>query len=573
DEPWTEYSATGLTAPVGDHNGTPVHVTLGDSPPHLLVGGPTGSGKTNFLYVLIGALAARYGPDELEFYLLDFKEGVSFARFAGGRRDPSWLPHARLVGVNVNKDREFGLALLRFLAEQLRVRAEAARRHEATKLEELRAVDRTGRWPRIVAVIDEFQYLFHQRDRVSAEAVSLLEDLARRGRSQGIHLVLSSQDTSGIQALWGRSAIVAQFTGRVALPRARRVLAEDNPQADLLPRWHAVVNAESGARTGNQIARLPDAGRGGALDALQARLWEHRPAGRPGPRLFDGDVVPTLAGSADFARLTRLSGSGRRSPAALVGQLIDVDGSAATVRLSRTPGRNCAVIGTRVTETCDILVSMALSLARQHEPGEASFDLGCLDEDAAEVAECLQIRLRKDGHEAACHDLDRIRPLLASAAADVEAAITDETGRRIRPRYLVLFAVDMANALLAARNSRTGRSGLDNLRHLVRRGPEVRTHVLGWWRTVARLKEDLGGLGARLDDIGAWVALDVQGAELAPLPGGQLASWSPRRRRALFFDRSVHSGPRPVIPFDTASCLDGDPLDGPPDGSGDGAAR
>lgn len=550
-ELWTECSAAGLAAPVGDdQSGGLVNVSLGDSPPHALVSGPSGSGKTNFLYVLIGSLTARYGPDELELYLLDFKEGVSFARFARGRKDPSWLPHARLIGININEDREFGLALLHFLAEEMRRRAEAAKSHEATKLEELRAEDPGARWPRIVAVIDEFQYLFHQRDKVSAEAVTLLEDLARRGRSQGIHLILSSQDVSGIEALWGKSAIVAQFTLRVALPKARRVLADDNQAADLIPRWHAVVNPESGARSGNQVVRLPDAGRRGALDALQARLWERRPADLPEPRLFDGDVVPTLDESADFAALAP---GGRRSPVALVGQLIDVAGSAAGVRLSRAPGRNCAVIGTRVEETCDVLASMALSLARQHEPGDARLDIGCLDEDAVDAADALYTRLHKDGHDVEWHDLDKIRPLLADAAGCVDAAIGDETGRRTRPRYLVLFAVDVANALLQAKSRDTGRSGLDNLRQVVRRGPEVRTHVLGWWRSVARLKEDLGGATARLDDIGAWVALDVQGGELSPLPGGQLLTWFPRQRRALFFDRSVHSRPHLVIPFDTSS--------------------
>ncbi len=50
--------------------------------------------------------------------------------------------------------------------------------------------------------------------------------MARRGRSQGIHLVLASQDVSGIEAFWGRPAIFEQFVLRIALPRARRVLAE-----------------------------------------------------------------------------------------------------------------------------------------------------------------------------------------------------------------------------------------------------------------------------------------------------------------------------------------------------------
>ena len=84
-------------------------VTLSDYPPHALIAGPSGTGKTNLIYAWMGALAARYSPAELAFYLLDFKEGVSFARFAPGRRDQSWLPHVRLVWVNVDTDQEFGL--------------------------------------------------------------------------------------------------------------------------------------------------------------------------------------------------------------------------------------------------------------------------------------------------------------------------------------------------------------------------------------------------------------------------------------------------------------------------------
>ncbi|HEY0804331.1 MAG TPA: FtsK/SpoIIIE domain-containing protein, partial [Pseudonocardiaceae bacterium] len=175
---WQQESAAGLVTTVGRRDGIPVDVVLGDSSPHALIGGPSGSGKTNFLYMLLGGLTARYSPDELELYLLDFKEGVSFAQFTPGRRDPTWLPHARLVGVNVNADREFGVALLKFLADTMRDRADAAKRHEVTKLEELRAEDPTGRWPRIVAVIDEFQYLFAERDAVATAAARLLEDVA-----------------------------------------------------------------------------------------------------------------------------------------------------------------------------------------------------------------------------------------------------------------------------------------------------------------------------------------------------------------------------------------------------------
>jgi hypothetical protein len=89
--------------------------------------------------------------------------------------------------------------------------------------------------------------------------------------------------------------------------------------------------------------------------------------------------------------------------------------------------------------------------------------------------------------------------------------------------------------------------GMD-LRELLHTGPERGVHVLGWWRGVGRLRDSLGGLGARFDAIGAWVALDVQGADLAPLCPAP-ATWYPRPRRALFFDRSTHRVPEVVLPY------------------------
>ncbi|GGM75200.1 cell division protein FtsK [Longimycelium tulufanense] len=543
-ERWNARSTTGLQTPIGYYDGQQVWLTLGDASPHVLVGGPSGSGKTNFLYAMLGGLAARYSPDELELYLLDFKEGVSFAQFTPGRKDPSWLPHARLVGVNVNTDREFGLALLRFLTHEMRRRADAAKQHEVTKLEELRAEDPTGRWPRIVAVIDEFQYLFAERDGVTSRAVALLEDVARRGRSQGIHLVLSSQDVSSIEAFWGKPAIFEQFILRVALPKARRVLADNNEVAMELPRRHAVVNHESGVRLGNQVARIPDATRRGTFDVLQAELWRARHPGLAEPRLFDGSHVPHLAELADFRALE----PGRRqAPVVLLGQVIDVAGSAARTTLARSPGRNVATLGSAVRDAGRVLASAALSLARQHSPGDALFTIACLVDDALGPGQRLQRELKESGHDADLVDLDGIRGFLDEISERLTARLSSSGGDRDRPHYLVLYAVDAAQSLLEKKEPGSLKSGVDSLRQVLRHGPELGTHTVGWWRGVQRLKStfSLGGL----DDIGAWVAFDVHGTELTALAAGQLIGWSPRPGRGLFFDRFAHTRPEVVIPF------------------------
>ena len=123
-------------------------------------------------------------------------------------------------------------------------------------------------------MIDEFQYLFGERDAVTNQAVQLLEDLARRGRSQGIHLVLASQDVSGIQAFWMRPAIFEQFVVRIGLPEA----PHDNHREQRRHHAHSragthVVNHRVRCAPGNEILRIPEAGcqgRGGP------RCWNTR---------------------------------------------------------------------------------------------------------------------------------------------------------------------------------------------------------------------------------------------------------------------------------------------------------
>ncbi|ASU77432.1 cell division protein FtsK [Actinopolyspora erythraea] len=553
---WTQDSTGGLTAPVGFFEGEPVRISLGDTSPHTLIGGPSGSGKTNFLYGMLGSLAARYSPDELEMYLLDFKEGVSFAQFTPGSRDPSWLPHARLVGVNVNTDREFGLALLRFLATEMRRRADAAKEQEVTKLEELRQRDPQGRWPRIVAVIDEFQYLFAERDAVSSQAATLLEDVARRGRSQGIHLVLASQDVSGIEAFWGKPAIFEQFILRVALPKARRVLVDNNTTALELPRWHAVVNHESGVKHGNEVVRVPDATASETFDSLQHRLWERhlwetgRRNARP-PRLFDGSHLPGLTGTADFEELRPAA---PRRPRVLLGQVIDVRGTAAALSFERSPGRNLAVLGSAQQDATAVLGAGAVSLGRQFSPGNAEFTVATLNEDTAEDAWAVAGTLREDGHTVTFIGPSELEDTLRELSESVdERGGAPAGGSETVPRYLLLYAVDAVQSMLERKDPESRTSGLDRLRKVLKQGPECGVHTIGWWRSAQRLRNTLG-MGPT-DDVGAWVAFDVQGQELSPLAAGQPITWSPRVHRGLFFDRSVHSHPEVVLPFDLTEAV------------------
>jgi hypothetical protein len=271
----------------------------------------------------------------------------------------------------------------------------------------------------------------------------------------------------------------------------------------------------------NRIVRLPDAGDRGSWRGLQRRLWHERPDGCEPPRLFDGDAVPRLPDAYRPSGRVPSGGLVGSSPGAVLGERIDVAARPARLRLGRMPGRNLAVLGTRTDEACDVLASAALSLAAQ---GPAHFSVVCL----APEAEPAAARLVAELPESDWYDADDLAQLFEVPSDGI-------------PHYVLGYGLD-------------GAPHQEELRILLADGPARRTHLLGWWRSVARLRAGLGGPDARLDAIGAWVALDVHGADLGPLcPQPFGPTWSPRTRRALFFDRSVHRVPEVIIPYEVNS--------------------
>jgi hypothetical protein len=306
------------------------------------------------------------------------------------------------------------------------------------------------------------------------------------------------------------------------------VLAETNPAAESLPRYHAVVNADSGAYPANRVVRVPAAGDRDSWNELQHRLWRRRPADLTAPRLFDGDAVPRLGDSPDFQRLSPAASV--PAPTMLLGETIDVTSRSARTGLRRAPGRNLAVLGTRVDEACAVLGTAARSLAAQFAPGAARFSVACLDPDAGAAVDALRAELNPA--DTGFYDHTDVDWLLEDTAAAAE----DAPGER--PHFLFLYAVD---AIPAHGGS---------VRRILRQGPERRIHLMGWWRGAALLRDTLGGQASRTDAIGAWVALDVHGSELAPyFPGAGAPAWYPRPWRALHFDRSVHRGADVIIPY------------------------
>ncbi len=186
---WTKSSQYEVSVPVGwDINHKEVCFEIGKDQNHMLICDHSGSGKSNFLHVLIQNLAFYYAPDEVQLFLLDYKEGVEFNAYT----DPI-LEHARLVSVASSVG--FGVSFLSWLCGEMEKRSNLFKQFKVKDLSDYRKHEKM---PRLIVVIDEFQVLFSDKStQVKGSVERSLNTLLKKGRSYGVHLVLATQTMRG----------------------------------------------------------------------------------------------------------------------------------------------------------------------------------------------------------------------------------------------------------------------------------------------------------------------------------------------------------------------------------------
>ncbi len=250
---WTKSSQSKVSVPVGwDINHNEMCFEIGGAQNHTLICGRSGSGKSNFLHVLIQNLAFYYAPNEIQLFLLDYKEGVEFNAYAKERI----LEHARLVSVASSVG--FGVGFLSWLDKEMKKRGELFKQFNVKDLSDYR---KHGEMPRLIVVIDEFQVLFSdsstkEKDRVEAYLTNIL----KKGRSYGVHLILATQTMHGPGI---NNSLMSQIANRIALPMdaedSESILGDD--VACELVRPEGIFNNNGGHKkyhTKMSIPKAPD---------------------------------------------------------------------------------------------------------------------------------------------------------------------------------------------------------------------------------------------------------------------------------------------------------------------------
>lgn len=362
DAMWTVDTAEELRVPIGRTGATKLqYLALGKGTrQHALVAGKTGSGKSTLFHVIITDLALWCSPEQVEFYLVDFKKGVEFRCYAAHR-----LPHARVVAIE--SDREFGLSVLARLDEELKRRGELFRK---AGVQDLPGYRRTGGgpMPRTLLLIDEFQEFFVADDRVAQGAALLLDRIVRQGRAFGIHVILGSQTLGGAYSL--ARATLGQMVVRIALQcneaDAALIMEDNNPAPRLLSRpGEAIYNDEAGAVTGNspfQTVWVSDTEREEWLAKIGVRTQADG-VKRPAPVVFEGNA-PAAVRDNELLNAALGSPSLPEVPRAWLGAPNAIKGPTEAA-FNRQSGNNLLIVGQRDEAALAMLGVSLIALAAQ----------------------------------------------------------------------------------------------------------------------------------------------------------------------------------------------------------------
>jgi DNA segregation ATPase FtsK/SpoIIIE, S-DNA-T family len=526
---WTGITTSGLDVQIGvDSKGEPQHFSLGARGVHHgLVGGDVRMGKTNLLHVLISQLALRYPPEELELYLLDFKE-VEFDAYLTER-----LPHARAV--TSRTDREFGLSMLRRFHEEINRRARLCREARVTDLADYR--HETGQvLPRALVIMDEFQVLFSQEDRLAREAGQLLADIAKRGAAFGLHLLLATQSPGGQLTAYLRP-VYEQMALRIALgctqpTVSQAILGEGNDSATRLVRaGDAIYNDRrgEGANPVMRIAALPTRERLALIAAIRELA-----AGReyPPPASFDPDKPADFAAHPACAAFTQHDSWPAPGPtvAAWLGEAVEIKPPTAAT-FERYARSNLLIVGGE-EHGHGLLLATVLSAAMQRSPATARFTIAEFTRPTSQFhdffapAEGLPHEVRIVGREGAGTELEA---LVAELDARLAAPGTAQ------PEMFFLIAGMHRWQELVTEND-YGRPSETSVRlaRLADKGPDTGIHVVAWTDSYATAERALRRAG--LNHFGLRAVLRVYSPAESDALLGVAAAASLDDDRALFRD-------------------------------------
>ncbi len=425
-ELWTNDTTNELKIAIGRTGATKhQYLAIGKGTrQHALFAGKTGSGKSTLFHVIITNLALACSPEQVEFYLIDFKKGVEFKCYAEKR-----LPHARVVAIE--SDREFALSVLQRVDEELKRRGDIFRKLGVQDIPGYKRAGGTEPMPRSLLIIDEFQEFFVDDDTIAQTASLLFDRIVRQGRAFGIHVLLGSQTLGGAYSL--ARATLGQMAIRVALQcneaDAYLIMDDNNSAPRLLSRpGEGIYNDDAGAVEGNspfQVVWMSDDERDQWLDKVHD-LATQRHDHHPTPIVFEGNA-PADVRENDLLRdvLATAPVSAPGAARAWFGAPNSIKGPTEAVFQPQS-GNHLLIVGQRDEAALTLLGLSMLSLAAQYPRGTAKFVLIQSTTPGSADSEQLDRIIAAIPHDVTVTRGPEIPQIMTDLSADLKARAAGE---------------------------------------------------------------------------------------------------------------------------------------------------
>lgn len=353
---------------------------------HGFILGQSGSGKSVLLNNIITSAILKYSPQDLMLYLMDFK-GVEFNRYRG-------VKHTKAVLVD-NSDPQMTLEVLRELKEENKKRVRLWQKEGVNNIDGYNKKYPDNRLPQVLFVADECQVMFRcsvgSNDIVvQREIAEILDIIATQGRSQGIHMLLATQqleetDISG-QIL---KNLTECFLLMSAPSDSDRLVPDSSDLTSKQMTGLACYYHKKELQSQVQTFFAPNEELTNAITAAQQKA-----SALPGngEHYFSGSSMFTI----DEEEKNRFFDADTKYPTAFIGHDIGMKGDLTTIPLPRDFSENILFFGAnKVGQTAGVAISALQSLAEVNPMLDMKV-IDCYDNPNTKYRELLE-KMQADG--------------------------------------------------------------------------------------------------------------------------------------------------------------------------------
>ena len=202
--------------------------------------GQSGSGKSSFFHSFVLNGCMKYSPKDLQFWLLDFKNGGASSKYSD-----CGIPHIRIIAENNKIDD--ALCLFQMVLEEMERRNKTFNQYFTDNIIEYnkKAVENNLEYfPRIIIAIDEVQEIF--REDNASVLQKLISSISTRMRSTGMHFVMVAQNLSEGKSYMLKDAFMPSATGRICFRVSQSIPRDSGFEEDFVQRKQEISDLKTG---------------------------------------------------------------------------------------------------------------------------------------------------------------------------------------------------------------------------------------------------------------------------------------------------------------------------------------